>query len=76
MEAGKITLHKLKTLLFGFRSEKRTQKKKEGEQEEKPEDELDDESSVGEETSLALRSDDDTHLNAYPKSTCDIGDFA
>lgn len=63
MEAGKITLHKLKSLLFGFRSEKRKQKKKEDEQEGDNDDGPDDENSVGEETSLALRSDDnDTNL--------------
>lgn len=30
-EAGKLTIHKLKILLFGFRSEKRKEKKEEGE---------------------------------------------
>lgn len=56
MEAGKLTIHKLKALLFGFRSEKRKQKEKEGEQEGDREDHGNDgESSGGEITSLALR---------------------
>ena len=50
LEAGKITIHKLKTLLFGFRSEKR--KQKEAETKEDKEDEESD--TKGESTSLAL----------------------
>jgi transposase len=46
-EAGKITIHKLKTLLFGFRSEKRKQKEAEAEKGE-------DSDAEGEAPSLAL----------------------
>lgn len=50
MEAGKITIHKLKVLLFGFRSEKRKQKETEDEKDKEGEDS----NIAGEAPSLSL----------------------
>lgn len=53
LEAGKLTIYKLKNLLFGFRSEKRKEKKEEGASE-NDDDDKDVENCEQEATSLSL----------------------